>query len=71
MTALDRQIEYLMDLQDSAKQRFGNDLSSCMVQKMFKDGYQGLVELKDGRKFTTRVIWKSPKFTVCNWKQVK
>jgi len=61
---LDNQIDCLMHLQDLAKAEFDKRLAACSIQQMFKDGYQGMVELKDGKVYLAKVKWgKNP-----NWK---
>lgn len=67
----DSTIDRIIALNSIAKDKFGDNYYSSTLKKVYKSGFDGVVETKDKQMWIVKVKERSPKFTTTSWKRVR
>lgn len=66
----DSTIDRIVALNNIAKDKFGDDLYSSTLKKVYASGFDGIVETKDKQMWKVKVRERSPKFNTTSWQRL-
>lgn len=66
----DSTIDRIITLNTIAKDKFGDSYYSSTLKKVYKSGFDGIVETKDKQMWKVKVREHSPKYTTTSWQRL-